>query len=283
VELGLWWGTVEGASLVDLIEAAGTAGFAQISVSPVLYDDARTAGHGDTELRQRLADAGVRVSTIDPMIAGLPGSRTPESVSKRFRATFEYDRAACFAAAAALEAPALNIAHYLGDPTPIPQLTDAIGTIARQGAAEGVAVLIEAIPEGGIPDLATAVQIVEGIDEPFVQLMFDTWHWWRTGASIDVVAGLAPGRIRTVQTSDAPAATRGTGVQPPSPDRLQPGEGVIPLVELLRLCLANNPAVEIGPEVFDRARMDEPAIERAQRSFEALRPVVAQAIATLAG
>jgi sugar phosphate isomerase/epimerase len=279
MELGLWWGTVEGASLLELIDAAGAHGYAQISVSPVLYFGAREEGHTDLALRHRLADAGVRVATIDPLIAGLPGSRPPELVPRRFRATFEYGVNQCFAAAAALEAPALNIAHYLGDPTPVPELVDAIGAVARRGAVEGLAVLVEAIPEGGIPDLATAAEIVEAIDEPHVQLMFDTWHWWRTGASIDVVAGLTPGRIRTVQTSDAPLPTRGSGIAPPSPDRLQPGEGVIPIVELLRLAIANNPAVEIGPEVFDRDRMSESAGERAARSIEALRPVVAAALA----
>ena len=52
----LWWGTVQGAGLVDLAEAAAGAGFADISITPTMYDEARAEGHSDAAIRSRLAD-----------------------------------------------------------------------------------------------------------------------------------------------------------------------------------------------------------------------------------
>jgi sugar phosphate isomerase/epimerase len=101
---GLWWGTIEGAGITTLAEVAGTAGFGSISTTPAMYFDARAHGATDKELRQVLDRAGVTVAIIDPLIHGLPGSRDPESVARRFRSTFEYGADDAFGAAEALGA-----------------------------------------------------------------------------------------------------------------------------------------------------------------------------------
>lgn len=267
---GLWWGTVEGASLVELVEAAGATGFDTISVSPALYADARAAGHTDRDLRARLDDAGVTVSLVDPLIRGLPGALDPASVPRRFRATFEFGEDDVYGVADALGARGVNVAHYLGEPRPVEQLAEAIGAIAARAATHGLQVLVEFMPEGGIADLATALAVVRAVDRPDVGLMFDTWHFFRTGADPADLDAIPAGLLRAVQVSDALGDVRGTWTSPPTADRLQPGQGVIPLVELVRRAYANNPDLDIGPEVFDRPSAGEPAVARAAVAAEAL-------------
>src|SRR5690349_10376269 len=120
----LCWGTVEGTPLLELVEVAATTGFAGITVTPAMYFAARAAGHRDADLRARLDDHGIAVSVIDPLIAALPGAPTPETMPPRFRATFEYGEADCFRAALALGAPTINVAHYMGAPTPVDALAE---------------------------------------------------------------------------------------------------------------------------------------------------------------
>src|SRR4051794_16283255 len=155
---GLWWGTIEGATLPELAEVAGAAGFGSISVTPAMYFAARDGGLSDAQLRDLLARADVTVALIDPLIHGLPGAPDPASMGRRFRATFEHGEDDAFLAAEALGATAVNIAHYMGAPTPLAELSATIADIARRAADRGLGILVEFMPEGGIGDLAAAAE-----------------------------------------------------------------------------------------------------------------------------
>lgn len=274
---GLWWGTIEGAGIATLAEVAGAAGFSTISVTPAMYFDARAQGASDDDLRGLLARANVTVAMIDPLIRGLPGSREPESVARRFRATFEYAAEDAFRAAEALGSPSINIAHYMGAPTPLDQLIDAIGTIGRDADARGLQVLVEFMPEGGIRDLSDAATIVAGVGSPNVAIMLDTWHFFRTAGALDDLERLPQGAIGAVQVGDAPAAAWGTGVDPPSADRLLPGRGAVPVREIVAIARRNNPAVVVGIEVFDRASLESPPLTRARAAAAAMVDTLDQA------
>ena len=267
---GLWWGTIEGAPLATLAEVAGAAGFASISVTPAMYFETREQGLSDADLRELLARAGVTVAMIDPLIHGLPGSPDPASVARRFRSTFEYGAVDAFRAAEALGARAVNIAHYMGAPTPVPELTDAVGAIARDAAELELDILVEFMPEGGIRDLGVASAIVAGVGAPNVALMLDTWHFFRTGGNLADLARLPPGTIGAVQVGDAAADAWGTGAHPPSSDRLLPGEGAIALRDIVTIARHNNPDVVVGIEVFNRSSVDAPPLERAHAAAAAM-------------
>lgn len=274
--LGLWWGTVEGAGLEELACAARAADCAQISVSPPMYFAARARGLGDAELRRMLSDSGVTVAMIDPLIRGLPGSPLPEQVPRRFRPTFEHGEEDCARAAEALGARALNAAHYLGAPVPVAELAAALHALASRCAARGHELWIEFMPDGGIPDLATAAELLRAAAAPNAGLTLDTWHFFRTAEPLAALDRLPPGAIRALQVADARADLRGTGTKPPTADRLLPGEGDAPLREILARVLAAHPGAAIGVEVFDRARLGEPAADRARAALGALRALLSQ-------
>ncbi|MEO8696165.1 MAG: sugar phosphate isomerase/epimerase family protein [Acidimicrobiales bacterium] len=273
---GLWWGTVEGADIATLAEVAGAAGFGSISSTPAMYFDARARGASDDDLRELLARTGVTVAVIDPLIRGLPGSLDPESVARRFRSTFEYGADDAFRAAEALGARSINVAHYMGAPTPLDQLIDAIAAIGRDARDRGLQVLVEFMPEGGIRNLGDAAAIVAGVAAPNVAIMLDTWHLFRTAGSLDELEQLPPGAIGAVQVGDATAAAWGTGVDPPSADRLLPGQGVVPIREIVTIARRNNPDVVVGIEVFNRASIEASPSDRAAAAAAAM-------VATLTG
>ncbi|MEO5842997.1 MAG: TIM barrel protein [Acidimicrobiales bacterium] len=267
---GLWWGTIEGADIATLAEVAGAAGFGTISATPAMYFDARARGASEDDLRRSLARADVTVAVIDPLIHGLPGSRDPESVARRFRSTFEYGAHDAFHAAEALGATSINIAHYMGAPTPLDQLIDAIGTIGRDARDRGLQVLVEFMPEGGIRNLSDAATVVAGVAAPNVAIMLDTWHLFRTSGSLADLERLPPGAIGAVQVGDAPAEAWGTGVDPPSADRLLPGQGAVPIREIVAIARRNNPGVVVGIEVFNRASIDSAPMHRATAAAVAM-------------
>jgi sugar phosphate isomerase/epimerase len=262
---GLWWGTVERAGLPELIDVAAAAGYDGISITPSMYFAARDAGHSDEDLRARLEHAGVAVRMVDPLIRGLPGCPSPSEVGPRFRATFDHGEEDCYVVTGALGVQALNLAHYLCAPTPVGQLVDAVGGISDRAAGQGLTILVEFMPEGSIPDLTTAAAIVRAVGAANCGVMLDTWHFYRTAGTLDELDSLPPGTIRAVQVSDARADVRGSGAEPPTRDRLVPGDGDIPLAEILAAVVANCPEVMVGVEVFNRAAAAYPPIEQAQR------------------
>jgi sugar phosphate isomerase/epimerase len=269
---GLWWGTIESLGIIELIDVASTAGFSDISVTPAMYFTARGEGLSDADLRARLDDRGITVGVLDPMMRGLPGAMTPEEVGPRFRSTFEHGEDDCYRAADALGTRVINVAHYLGKPTPLDALADAIGGISARAAARGFEILVEFMPEGSITDLAAATTILQKVNAANCGLTFDTWHFFRNGGSPDQLRSLPPRAIRAVQVSDAEDDMFGTGVTPPRRDRLMPGEGVIPLRELVLLAKQNDPDAVIGLEVFNQRTTQSPdaRAKQAKATLDAL-------------
>src|SRR5262249_24192590 len=144
----LCWGTVEGTPLLELVEIAAATGFEGITVTPAMYFAARAAGLRDADLRARLDDHGIAVTLTDPLIAALPGAAAPETMPPRFRATFEHGEVDCFRVALALGARTINVAHYMGAPTPIEELAEAVAGICQRAAQHGLTVCVEFMPEG---------------------------------------------------------------------------------------------------------------------------------------
>jgi sugar phosphate isomerase/epimerase len=271
----LCWGTVEGAPIPEVIEIAAATGYGAVTVTPAMYFEARAAGHTDADLRARLEGHGIEVAVVDPLLAGLPGCPTPESVAPRFRATFEHDEADCVRAARALGAPRINVAHYMGAPTPIDTLAEAVAGVARRVAEHGLAVSVEFMPEGSLTDLATALRVVEATGAPNVGILLDTWHFFRTAGRPADVAALPPGTITALQVSDARPDLFGVGTDARVRDRMLPGEGAIPLVEILRAVFGAHPVRDVGVEIFDQQRTDKAEMAAATRV--ALARVLAEA------
>ncbi len=129
-EIGLCWGTVSPATLVETIEAAARHGFPTITVDPALYYNSLDAGLNAAGLRKRLADAGVRVRVIDGIwtgIAGLPSE--PMQVGDTLFT--RYDAARCLKVAEELGAPIISFGHYLGDPVPRAAIAEGVGAACR--------------------------------------------------------------------------------------------------------------------------------------------------------
>ncbi len=273
IEFDLCWGTVAQASLVELVQAASAHQFHGVTATPLLYRRNRHDGMSDTAVRHLLADAGIRVTVIDALVAGLPGSPRAADVPPEYRASFEVTESDCFQAAEALGADTINVAHFLGRPVPIADLVEVIGGIGARAHRRGLRLALEFMPETGIPDLATALAIVRSIAADNVGIMVDTWHLARSGGTVDDVRALPAGAIAGIQICDRKDVEPG-GVYVPMAGRLLPGDGSLPLVAFLDVVRRHAPKLSVGVEVFSDVLRALSADEAARR--------VAAAVARLA-
>lgn len=256
LEIGICCGTLLNASLVELIETAGRHGFPTITVRPASFATALEQGLTEKALRRHLVNAGVRVTMVDALTSGLPGLSTPQISDPELRAHLPPDvfsppdQETCLRAAEALEAPFVNVTHFGGKPIPLEEMTEAIGAVCRRARARGLQVALEFIPGTGLPDLASAQAVARSCGEPNCRITLDPWHLDRAGGSVEDIARLPPGSLAGVQLCDRLPQPPGTPYVPMT-GRLMPGEGRLPLAELVRSALANSPAISIEVELFN--------------------------------
>jgi|SRR6185437_6371291 len=274
-ELELCWGTARGAALPELITVAAASGYRSIAVRPSMYYDALAEGFTDGDLRARLDDAGVVVGIVDPLTAGLPGIPPATDVPAAMRTFLSYGEDDCYTAAHGLAAPVVNIAHFMGGPQPAGRLADALGPMAERARARGVRLTLEFIPGTGIPDLPAALDLCRSVGAPNLGIMFDTWHFFRSGGTLADLADLPPGVVFAAQVSDATVDALGP-TYVPMMDRLLPGQGTLPLVAILTALVANHPDLRIGVEVFrqDLRRMGPD--QAARTVADAIGPIIEQ-------
>lgn len=274
--LELNWGTVSRCPPVELVDVAARAGFPSVTVSRGQYETALACGATTvSELRARLDDTGVRIGYLDNGIDGLPGvPAAPDAL-----ATSEE---LCYRFADTFGTALINVTHYTGRPVPLPALVDAVGALARRAAAHGVSLAIEFLPGTGIPDLRTAVQIVDAVHADNLGILFDSWHHWRSGGRLTQLRALRPGTVRAIQLSDMPAervdcwlpddpaAERRNSRYRPMTGRLLPGEGVLPLRDVVTTLRRACPDVPLGAEVFSERLTALPPDDTARLCADAM-------------
>ncbi|WP_051265081.1 sugar phosphate isomerase/epimerase family protein [Nakamurella lactea] len=253
--LELNWGTVRGCSFAEVFEVAGRTGYRRVTVTLALYRAALERAGSDAELLARVRASGADVGYLDGGVI-LPGmSNDPDAFARSQDEVFRFTET--------YQARVVNVHHYGGSGVEFGELVDALGAVAARAATEGVALVTEFIPGTGIPDLATAVALADAVGAANLSVLFDTWHHWRSGGRMSDLAALRPGLIGASQLSDMPAerigtwlpgdpeaAERNARMYVPMTGRLLPGEGALPLPEVVSWLRTTAPDVPLGVEIF---------------------------------
>jgi 2-keto-myo-inositol isomerase len=110
--------------------------------------------------------------------------------------------------------------------------------------------------------------IVKAVDRENVGLVLDTFHFYAGGSSVGAIRDLDPEKIFILHINDAEERPK---AELQDAHRLYPGEGVIPLAEImggLKEIRYNGP---VSLEMFRPAYWSRPAQEVARKGIEAIR------------
>jgi sugar phosphate isomerase/epimerase len=253
--------TVRQASVPEMIAVAASEGFDSLTLTPFMIE---RSGMELDALRQLCDDAGVTIGYVDGLSSPLPG--TPDGVTEE----------RSYAMAEGLGAKAVNVVHLGGHPVPFGEMTDVLGEVAQRAARRGLGILIEFLPDTGIPDLPGALDLVRAVALDNLRVMLDTWHLARTGGGPHQLTGDAPVLIGGLQVSDRRKIQDSQPYVPMS-GRYLPGEGELPLIDILMPVLAVHPALPVGVEVLNDEMKAMPAAEAASVAGRELRGVLSQA------
>jgi sugar phosphate isomerase/epimerase len=153
---------------------------------------------------------------------------------------------------------------------------DELAVLTDLAAERGILTSVEPVPGLSIADLPAALAAVEQVGRDELSLVIDTMHVARSGAGPDDLRSLPPDRIGHVQLCDVPlrSTKEHSYAEEAMYHRLAPGEGELPLAEMLaalpRDCV-------VGLEVPMRSRA-----EAGVSAYDRIRPCVDAARALLA-
>jgi sugar phosphate isomerase/epimerase len=144
--------------------------------------------------------------------------------------------------------------------------------LCDRAASYNLNVCLEFAVYTGVRTLAHADEMVARSKRPNAYVLIDALHFSRSGGLPAHVATIDPARFRYVQICDAgpdmPGPTDTPAlVREARTGRLLPGEGVLPLKELVA---ALPPDLPLAIEAPCRATASLPALERARRAYRAL-------------
>jgi sugar phosphate isomerase/epimerase len=154
------------------------------------------------------------------------------------------DRAAALDIVAELGALRVNAVSMERD---MPRTYDQLAILSEMVNARGMKFIVEFAPPNAISTLPAAIAAVNQVGRDRCQLMFDSMHFFRSGATLDDISRIDPSLIGYAQLCDAPRVSKGgTYMQEAMFSRMIPGTGELPLREWIGALPAD---LQIGLEV----------------------------------
>ncbi len=265
-DLVMCTGTMRGVDFATKARAASNAGFDAISIRPAEYDELVALGWSAADIRSFLADLGLGVAELDPVMTWLPGAEAPPGM----HAVDEV-----LAIARALRPDCVSVLVPVAAPLHLGEATVAFAALCDRAADDGVRVAIEFFAWSPLCSLADTWTIVRDAGRANGGIILDTWHHARRGGTVDDIDLVDAVRIWGVQIADAPA-------RPVLDDlaaecrhhRRWPGEGELPLDAIVQALRVGGCRAPLSIEVFGDTTDAADASARARRAYCALRTVI---------
>src|SRR5258708_6027567 len=228
MRLGFNGATTQTANLATDIRIAGQAGYEVIELRDGKLDQFLAKGSLD-DVRRMLREARVAAWTINAIDrVGVDGEAGTARAGARCRGVSRY-------------APAIECPWVLVVPGPTDGRTDAqvtsdtVATLRKMAdaAAEfGISVAFEfmGFPWAAVRDVAGAWAIVQEANRPNLGIIVDTTHFYAGGSTLESIGEVDPERLVVLHINDVEDVAKPDITDGP---RLYPGEGVLPLQDIL--------------------------------------------------
>jgi sugar phosphate isomerase/epimerase len=252
---------------LELIDAALDAGFDAIGVrlTPVLSTDIDVMA--DASLRRaiqaRLSSTNLKVLDIE-VVRISPATNVAD-----LRPMLQYA-----SDLGARKLAVTGVPRQDGRPDQDAATAHKLAELCEAAAGYGVQPMLEFMAFRSIGSLGEALRMRELVNDPNLGICIDALHVQRSGGSPAEIAATDQAALSCFQLCDAP-------LQPPDDlpkesrfGRLYPGEGGLPLREMLMALPADLP---VGVETPDAARAHLPLLERAHMVARRARDVLAAA------
>lgn len=255
-------------SLEDDIRSAGRAGFEQVEIWSAKLD-AYLQNHTVEDLKKLLREAGVTVAAICPYSLVMFGDVKP-ALDAVTRAAQTASKIGCPVLLVCPDAPPQDM--------PREEAFKKAGREARRyaeaAAMYGVKIAIEPLGmHPFVPGPKEALRIIREANHPALGLMIDTFHYYKSGISLEDIRSIPTSRILIIHVNgceDKPPAELNDG------HRLYPGEGIIPITEIFRILKQKGYKGPLSVEVFRQEYWKRPVDTISREAKRALDTAMAK-------
>lgn len=259
-------------ALEEKIRVAAAVGYTHLELWVNELDHYIAGGGSLADVKRLLDDHGLTVPSMITLVGWMePGD---EAAFAECRRRMEL--------AAAVGAPRIVATPY-GKRQPeftavdLEQVADRYRALCELGEQTGVMPQMEFLGfYSSIYLLEQAAAVVEIAGHPAGTLVLDPFHLWRGGSGFARVGSVPVERIGICHFNDAPASNPPRFEQVDA-DRVYPGDGVLPLVEMLRTLAANGYDGPLSLELFNPGYWSLPVVENIRLGLEKTRQVMAAA------
>jgi sugar phosphate isomerase/epimerase len=233
----------DGYSFEERVAAAARSGFEEMSFWLMSLDEARQELGSWEAVKAVLDEQGIRASSLEFLTAWArpDGDGYMEELHVML-------------AAAEIFAPDVVMTGCME--TTLVDESAAVSRLREQCVAARdykFNFALEFLPWTAIPDIPTAIRIVEAVNEDNLGYVFDTWHFARAGADYDALAGMPGEKIHLIQTSDLRAQPDDDLLTETMGYRVAPGEGVLDWPRIRSIWRESGVDCVIGTEQFSNA------------------------------
>jgi sugar phosphate isomerase/epimerase len=172
----------------------------------------------------------------------------------------------------------LACAAFEADTVATELVIEGFADLYREAHDLGIRVDLEPMPFLGVPDLRAALSILDAAGAVDAGIVLDTWHFNRGNPDLALVRSLPPGKITTVQISDALRRQRApTMMEDTLRYRLFAGEGELSITPVLEVLGEKGGLARVGAEVFSDFAATLTPREAGRRSARSVRSALALA------
>lgn len=255
-------------SFRDRVRVASEAGFVGIGLRAENYIDSKKAGVTDDEMLAILNEYNMKVTEVEYITMWARAEdRTSQQQEKE---QVIYHMARLF-----------NVAHIncgLMEKLSEDEIAVALGELCDR--AGEIIIGLEFMPYSGVPDLATAWNVVQKCNRKNAKLILDTWHWARANQTYDMIKSVPADKIVSVQICDVQKTALPLEIlrNESMHDRLFPGEGFGDTVGFVKMIKDHgvSPRV-IGVETISDSKVGTGIKAAANGAFASAKKVLDEA------
>ena len=225
-------------SLPAQIVAAAAAGYDYVGLDVPSLRAHDEAGTSPTEIREVLDQCEISCYEIVPLSL----SSNPDAVAESLASVCRFG-------------PTVGARHVLATVRSLPDaalaenLRRASGTLGEAG----LRVSLEFMPSSPLPSISAALDLIDRARVPEVAVVLDVWHFALGECEWPLLETLPLSRIGFIQLDDALATADGRSQHDCMEERLMPGDGELPLTQILRPLLRRGYDGVVSVEVLSSA------------------------------
>lgn len=258
VPLALCWLTIPSAEPIELLRAAAAGGFASVGMRVVESgepDKPYVGGGGESATIVKRAAAAEGVSIFRTAGFRLDGRYSAERYYRYLEAS------------AQLGAGIIGVIVTDNDRS---RLTADFADLCTRASEFGLSVGVEFVPFSTVKTIEDAYDLLVRSEQSNGSILLDSMHLYRSGGNADSVRRIPPSRISVAQLCDCRMAAPEPSklLEEARNDRLDPGEGELPLFDFMEVV---PPGIPLEIETPCLAQRDLTPIERAKRTGQATR------------